>query len=341
MTVAAPATDIGIVLYPGAQLAAVHGLTDLFAIANTQAGEGRGAEGPPLRVSHWSPAAGEMVCVFPAAAGCPAQPRILILPPTLVDLPDLRTCATIEQWLLTHHARGVRIATICSGIFLVAATGLLDGRVVSTHRTCAQSLMESFPRIVVDSEQRMIEHADILTAGGFMAWVDLGLLLVERLLGEAVGRKTERFVLSHSPVASSPPRPEVVGSQSHDDLAVRRAQQLVHLRDGQGVSLAEMAAAARLERRTFLRRFVTATGRTPIDYCREVRMARARELLAAGNLPIKSIAESLGYGDVSAFARAFRRANGRPPGEYRRQFQSGAVAGQADGPAVRIEAGGQ
>ena len=92
------------------------------------------------------------------------------------------------------------------------------------------------------------------------------------------------------------------------------------MRDGTGVSLAALATAAGLERRTLLRRFASATGMAPIEYCRRVRIARARELLEGGDTSQKQIAESLGYKDVASFARAFRKAVGSAPGTYRKRF---------------------
>ena len=92
------------------------------------------------------------------------------------------------------------------------------------------------------------------------------------------------------------------------------------------VSLASMAAAAGLERRTFLRRFANATGMTPIEYCRAVRIARARELLEFGNTPQKEIAQSLGYKDVPSFARVFRKATGLAPGAYRKSSSLNTVS---------------
>ena len=92
------------------------------------------------------------------------------------------------------------------------------------------------------------------------------------------------------------------------------------MRDGRGVSLAAMATAAGLERRTLLRRFASATGMSPIEYCRAVRIARARELLEGGDTSQKQIAQSLGYKDVASFARVFRKATGSTPGVYRNRF---------------------
>jgi len=98
------------------------------------------------------------------------------------------------------------------------------------------------------------------------------------------------------------------------------------MRDGRRVSLAAMAAVAGLERRTLLRRFATATGMTPIEYCRAVRVARARELLEGGDTLQKQIAQSLGYKDVASFARVFRKSVGSTPGTYRKRFGRSGIS---------------
>ena len=318
-------SEIGIVLYPGAQAAAVHGLTDLFCLANGFSAEDPSASKPRVRVTHWhlGSAKGELAsCIYSSDPPPNPRPGILILPPTLAGLPEPETCTRIGRWLHAEHARGVCLVSVCSGVFLIAGTGLLDGRVVSTHRSCAQALKERHPRVEVDVDRRLIDHADVLTAGGFMAWVDVGLLLVERLLGAHARSQTARFMLSDDAVREAKPGVGLAPRQAHDDMAVRRAQDLVHLKVGQGITLAAIAAAAQLERRTLLRRFTDATGMTPVAYSRAVRIARARELLEAGTMPLEEVAASLGYVDLSSFSRAFRRTLGVPPGAYRQQFGS-------------------
>jgi transcriptional regulator GlxA family with amidase domain len=316
-------SEIGIVVYPGAQTAAVDGLTDLFSVATKIALDQR-TGGRALRVTHWQPAHSrdvELCCVYDSAPGAKQRPDILIIPPTMVDLPDPDIPAGVVSWLRDQHAAGATLVSVCSGAFILAKTGLADGRAVATHQICRDALAARFPRIVVDTNLRVIDHGDIVTAGGFLAWVDVGLLLVDRILGPAVKAETACFVLSDP--ASSDAR-HFVGfppPQSHRDKAVLKAQTWVHMRDGRGVSLAGMAAMAGLERRTFLRRFANATGMTPLEYCRRVRIARARELLISGDTPQKMIAESLGYSDVAAFARVFRRATGAAPGAYRKRFR--------------------
>lgn len=332
MTVAPASEAIGILLYQGAQLAAIHGLTDLLMLGRQSSMEaGRdGAAG--FEISHWSLGAydePERVCVYSSEPGGGRAPGILIVPPTMVDLPDPDTRARIVEWIQAEHARGVLLVSICSGVVFLAESGLVDGRTVSTHRTYADFITEHYPAVAVDVDERIIEYPDVLTAGGFMSWVDVGLLLVQRLLGDRARDETATFMFSDTATSVDPAGARFLPPLSHSDPAVQKAQEHVHLNDGQGVSLMSMAAAARLERRTFIRRFTTATGSTPAAYCRAVRMARARELLEAGNLPQKEIAARLGYVDVSSFARAFRRVEGVAPGSYRKHF-GGAIVRETD-----------
>jgi transcriptional regulator GlxA family with amidase domain len=212
------------------------------------------------------------------------------------------------------------LVSLCSGTFILAETGLVDGQSVATHQICAKALAKRFPKIVVDTNRRIIDHGDIITAGGFLSWVDLGLFLVDRILGPAMRAETARFVLSDPAAGEARYFTGFAPPQTHGDRAVLKAQGWVHMRDGRGVSLAAMATAAGLERRTLLRRFASATGMTPIEYCRAVRIARARELLEGGDTSQKQIAQSLGYKDVASFARVFRKAVGSAPGAYRKRF---------------------
>jgi transcriptional regulator GlxA family with amidase domain len=244
----------------------------------------------------------------------------------MVDLPDPDIPAGVVSWLRSRYACGAKLVSVCSGAFILAETGLLAGRSVSTHRICAEALAKRFPEITVDPNQRIIDDGDIITAGGFLAWVDMGLLLVDKILGGAVRAATARFILSDPAASEARHFPGFAPRQTHGDTAVLKAQEWVHIRDGREVSLASMAATAGLERRTFLRRFANATGMTPIEYCRAVRIARARELLESGNTPQKEIAQSLGYKDVASFARVFRKATGLAPGAHRKKFGVNSVS---------------
>src|SRR5882724_7495007 len=325
--------EIGIVHYPGAQVACILGLTDLFGVASTIALDQRRSGHSPLRVTHWQPLHSRdanLSCVYDSAPRGSPQPLTLIIPPTLAKLPDPDVPpdipAGVVSWVRNRHAAGTTLVSLCSGAFILAETGLVDGQSVATHQGSAKALAKRFPQIVVDTNRRVIDYGDIITAGGFLAWVDVGLFLVDRILGPAMRARTARFVLDDPAAGEARYFTGFAPPQTHGDRAVLKAQEWVHMRDGRGVSLAAMAAVAGLERRTLLRRFATATGMTPIKYCRAVRIARARELLEGGDTSQKQIAQSLGYKDVASFARVFRKSVGLAPGVYRKRFGRNGIS---------------
>jgi transcriptional regulator GlxA family with amidase domain len=323
------AHEIGIVHYPGAQVACILGLTDLFGVASRIALDQRRSGQSPLRVTHWQSLHtrdANLSCVYDSAPRGIPQPRTLVIPPTMVDLPDPDAPAGVVSWVRNRHAAGATLVSLCSGAFILAETGLVDGFSVATHQICAEALAKRFPQIVVDVNRRIIDYGDIITAGGFLSWVDVGLFLVDRILGPAMRATTARFVLSDPAAGDARYFAGFAPPQTHGDRAVLKAQGWVHMRDGRGVSLAAMATAAGLERRTLLRRFASATGMTPIKYCRAVRIARARELLEGGDTSQKQIAQSLGYKDVASFARVFRKAVGSAPGAYRKRFGRNGIS---------------
>ena len=323
------AHEIGIVDYPGAQVACILGLTDFFGIASTIASDQGRSDLTALRVTHWKPIDSfdtNLSCVYDSAPRGSPQPRILVIPPTLVNLPNPDVPAGVVAWVRNRHAAGATLVSLCSGTFILAETGLVDGQSVATHQICARALAKRFPKIVVDTNRRIIDHGDIITAGGFLSWVDLGLFLVDRTLGPAIRAETARFVLADPAAGEARYFTGFAPPEMHGDRAVLKAQEWVHMRDGRGVSLAAMATAAGLERRTLLRRFASATGMSPIQYCRGVRIARARELLEGGDTSQKQIAQSLGYKDVASFARLFRKAVGSTPGAYRKRFGRNGIS---------------
>jgi transcriptional regulator GlxA family with amidase domain len=321
--------EIGIVHYPGVQVASILGLTDLFDVASTIELDQQQSDQTPLRVTHWKPIDSRdanLSCVYDSAPGGRPQPRTLIIPATMVNIPNFDVAGNVVTWVRSRHASGATLVALCSGAFILAETGLVDGQSVATHQICADALAKRFPKIVVDTNRRIIDHGDIITAGGFLSWVDVGLFLVDRILGPATRAETARLVLSDPAADDARYFTGFAPPQTHGDRAVLKAQEWVHMRDGRGVSLAALATAAGLERRTLLRRFASATGMTPIEYCRAVRIARARELLEGGDASQKQIAQSLGYKDVASFARVFRKAVGSAPGAYRKSFSLSSIS---------------
>ncbi|MFT0859878.1 GlxA family transcriptional regulator [Ancylobacter sp. G4_0304] len=316
--------EIGLLLYSGCQMAMVHGMSDLLAIA---AGFSAGHGGPGLRVSHWVPAeGGGFVRGFDTHPGRAGEPDILIVPGRLAAVVEADEAAPYARWLLAHHARGATLASNCGGAFLLAATGLLSGRPATTHWMFADAFRARFPDVKLDPDKIVVEDGDIITAGGLMAWTDLGMRLVDRLYGPSIMLETGRFLLVDPAGREQRHYSSFAPRLTHGDEAILKVQHWLQAKGARDVGVADMAQQAGLEERTFLRRFKAATGLKPTEYAQHVRVGKARELLEFTRRTVDQIAWSVGYEDPAAFRRLFQRLIGLTPGEYRQRFAVGASA---------------
>lgn len=316
--------DIGLLLYPGAQRAAVHGLADLFLVANRVASELGAVKLPSVRISFWQ--ADEAGQLQPAPESVPAVEsnlRVLIIPPSLESAPQGDLLERHRASLCQLHRHGTVLASVCIGVFFIAASGLLDGRPACTHWNYVHSLAQRFPKVRVEAQQPLLDDGDIVTSAGLMAWTDLGLRLLERFMGATVARETARY-LAVDPVTAPLPGAVFNPRLDHGDDAVLKVQHWLQGNGGQDADLAGMAACAGLEERTFLRRFRAATGLRPTEYCQQVRVGRACRLLEFTRRNVEQIAWGVGYQDPSAFRKVFQRITGLTPSDYRRRF---AVSG--------------
>lgn len=325
MTAKTDSLEIGILVYPGAQSAAVHGLTDLFAVANRVAGE-LGEHGLPLlRVSHWQLDENAQLQVVHDSLPQPGHGlRVMLIPPSLAAAPSNALLAAHGAVLRQLHGQGTVLASVCIGVFLIAGSGLLDGRAACTHWNYAQALSERFPKVQVAASQPLLDDGDIVTSAGLMAWTDLGLHLLERFLGHTLARETARY-LAVEPTPAALPGAVFSPRLEHGDEAVLRVQHWLQGEAGRDAGLADMARCAGLEPRTFLRRFRAATGLRPTEYAQQVRVGRACRLLEFTRRSVDQIAWGVGYQDPGAFRKVFQRLTGMTPSDYRRRFAVGSA----------------
>lgn len=300
--------EIAILLYPQVQMAAVHGLTDLFGFADSLTRAQSGNDRPLLRVRHFQQGDQDtesMVVVIPPCHALPA--------------PDAHTAALVA-WLQARAAAGATLASVCGGTFLLAETGLLDGLSATTHWIYANELASRFPAVHVDTDPLVIDHGRILTAGGLMAWPDLGLTLVNHLLGAAAMIETGRFMMIDPPGREQRFYSAFVPALGHGDDAVLKVQHALKADPSSGLSVTALADLAGLHERTFLRRFRKATGHNPNVYQQHLRVDKARGLLEATKQQVDAIAWDVGYSDPASFRRTFARLTGLSPGAYRKRF---------------------
>jgi transcriptional regulator GlxA family with amidase domain len=312
--------EIGLVLYPDCQLSAIHGLTDLFRIASDLARSPDAPLSNAIRVSHWQQNGDAIACVFDSNSGQDHAVSHIITPPSLVMPNRMPKMPGYAEWMAGLHGRGATLCSVCAGAFVLAETGLLQGREATTHWAFAETLAARFPGVQVDADRILIDDGDIITAGGILAWTDLGLTLVERLLGPSVMLATARFFLADPPRRAQQPYAQFVPKLDHGDAAVLPIQHWLQATGAKDHGVPMLAARAGLEERTFLRRFKKATGLRPTEYVQQIRIAKAREALELTRRPIEQVAWQVGYGDPSAFRKLFQRVTGLAPAEYRRRF---------------------
>ena len=313
--------ELGVLIYQGAQLAAVHGLTDLFGVANRIAAEHDSAQLPLLRVSHWQvDAHGTPARTFESHPG-PEQPMMAVLvPPSIAEFTEDQAPPALLEWLRLQHAGGTVLGGVCIGSIMLARSGLLDGRSATTHWSSAKSFAACYPAVRLEADKPIVDDGDLITSAGLMAWSELGLRLVDRLMGPSIAADTARFlVIEHSASASQ------CGSNfapilRHGDGAVLKVQHWLQASGAVDVSVAAMAQEANLEERTFLRRFRNATGLKPTEYCQHLRVGKARQMLEFTNGTIDHIAWTVGYQDPSAFRVIFKKITGLSPSDYRNRF---------------------
>lgn len=312
--------EFGLLHYPGAQRAALHGLSDLFSVANRVAAELGAVELPQVRISHWQvDEAGQLQLLEDSCGTAGRPPRVLIIPPSLESTPAVELLERHRPPLCQWHGQGTVLASVCIGVFFIAASGLLDGRAASTHWNYAQALAQRYPKVRVEANQPLLDDGDIMTSAGLMAWTELGLRLLERYLGAAVAWETARY-LSVEPVTRPLPGALFSPRLDHGDQAVLRVQHWLQAGGAQDADLAGMAACAGLEARTFLRRFRAATGLKPTEYCQQVRVGRACRMLEFTRRTVEQIAWGVGYQDPGAFRKVFQRITGLTPSAYRQRL---------------------
>ncbi|MDH4439831.1 MAG: GlxA family transcriptional regulator [Rhizobium sp.] len=311
--------EIGLLIYPDCQLSAVYGLTDLFRIASQWAPQ-QAEHQRTIRVSHWRIAGDDVVCRWDSHPGAPHRLGYVIAPPSIVMPAHMQPMPVAARWMAAMHKKGATIGSICAGAFVLAETGLVNGRRVTTHWAFSEELAARYPKLELAAEQMVIDDGDIMTAGGILAWTDLGLTVVEKLMGVGTMLATARFLLVDPPRRNQDVYKAFVPKFDHGDAAILSVQHHVHAQAAEAHDISELAGRAGLAERTFLRRFVKATGLRPTEYLQQIRIMKARDALETTNLPVEQISWSVGYSDVTAFRRVFLRVTSLTPTQYRQRF---------------------
>ncbi len=222
--------------------------------------------------------------------------------------------------LRAAHARGARVASICTGAFALAEAGLLDGRRATTHWRYVAQLAERYPLVDVDPDVLYVDDGDVLTSAGVASGIDLCLHLLRRDHGADAANEAARqtVVAPHRSGGQAQFIERPVPASDGDGLEATRAWALERLE--QPLTVATLARHACCSERTFARRFRAETGTTPLRWLIERRVAHAQRLLETSDLPIELVAQRCGFGSAAVLRQHFRRATAATPTSYRHAF---------------------
>lgn len=248
---------------------------------------------------------------------------IVIIPAMAVEAGETGRHPELARWLRRMHERGAVLCSACTGLALLAETGLIDGHRATTHWSFAPILQRAFPHIEMCLHEVLVtagEREEFVMAGGAASWQDLALYLVERFVGTTAARAIARFELLERHASGQSPYLPFSPRTGHGDAVVLEAQHW--LRDNFAVAnpVGAMTRMSGLSLRAFERRFRKATGYSPIRYVQHARIEEAKRRLECGDASIDRISWEVGYEEAAAFRRLFKRIARITPGAYRRRF---------------------
>ncbi|MCC7002565.1 MAG: helix-turn-helix domain-containing protein [Gemmatimonadaceae bacterium] len=244
-----------------------------------------------------------------------------IVVPGIDDL-DRPIAPAVLRALQRAHARGARIMSICTGSFVLAAAGLLDGRRATTHWIDAPVMRERFPRVEVDPDVLYVDEERVLTSAGIASGIDLCLYVLQCDHGAALANAVARrlVVAPHRSGGQAQFIAEPVPVPTGVSLEATRVWALKRLHEP--LTVATMAAHAKLSVRSFARHFTAECGTTPLQWLLRHRLLQAQRELETSDLPVERVAQRAGFGSSVSLRQHFRRALGTSPLEYRRTFRA-------------------
>jgi transcriptional regulator GlxA family with amidase domain len=246
---------------------------------------------------------------------------LIIIPALSGDFPaKLPVNADYFPWIVRHYAKGTEIASICTGAFILAATGLLDGRQCSTHWAAAEVFRKTFPLVELITEKIITDEQGIYTNGGAFSFLHLMIYLVEKYYDRPTAIYCSKIFQVDMDRFSQSPFTIFLGQKTHDDELIKDAQVYMEKNMAEKISVDQLAAGLNINRRSFDRRFIKATNNTPLEYLQRVRIEAAKRLLETSQQSVNEVLYEVGYADIKAFREVFKKFTGLSPLDYRGRY---------------------
>ncbi len=251
----------------------------------------------------------------------------VIIVPSILLSPEGWTTGRYPElvaWLTNMHRHGAILCSACSGLFLLAETGLFDGKGCTVHFGYAPQFSATYPGIPIHPERVLMisgDREELVTSGASMTWHDLVLYLIARYAGATAAQTVARMFALQWHQDGLAPYMVFEGRADHGDVEISAAQEWLRTHFSVASPVEEIMKLSSLPERTFKRRFTNATGLSPIAYIQRLRIEDAKRRLERTVNPIDEISWQVGYEDAAFFRRLFKRTTGLTPGAYRRRFR--------------------
>jgi transcriptional regulator GlxA family with amidase domain len=322
---------VSLVALPEASVSTLAGILDVLN-APALLGIGGPSAPPPFRVE----VVGETRGLMTLASGVPFEVRRsideidgtdIVIVPSVVLKPEgwqKGRYPRLIAWVQRMHERGAMLCSACSGIFLLAETRLFDGKDATVHFWYARTFHSLYPEVVIHPERVLVisgVREELICSGASTTWHDLVLYLTARHAGATVAQEVARMFALQWHQDGLAPYMVFEGRNDHGDGEIVSAQEWLSRHFSVAHPVEEMIKRSKLAERTFKRRFVSATGLTPIAYVQRLRIEDAKRRLERTDAPVDEISWRVGYEDAAFFRRLFKRTTGMAPAAYRRRFR--------------------
>lgn len=226
----------------------------------------------------------------------------------------------LVNWIEQQYVKGAEVASICTGAFLLASTGLLDGKTCSTNWAVADSFRQMFPEVNLQVDKLITDEKGIYTNGGAFSFLNLIIYLVEKYYDRQTAIYCSKVFQVEMDRQSQSPFIIFNGQKSHGDEVIEKAQDYIESHWDEKISIEYLSANYAVGRRNFDRRFIKATGNTPVEYMQRVKIEAAKKSFETTRKTVNEVMYDVGYSDAKAFREVFRKITGLSPLEYRNRY---------------------
>lgn len=250
-----------------------------------------------------------------------AKTDLIIIPAMDGDMvQNLHENRDFIPWIVEQYKAGAEVASLCVGAFLLASTGLVNGRQCATHWMAANNFRRMFPDVKLVEDKIITDEYGIYSSGGAFSYLNLILYLIEKYAGKSVAIICSKAFQIDFERRSQSPFIMFKGQKDHDDESVKQAQEFIEKNFAHKISVEQLASSVAVGRRNFERRFKKATANTVIEYIQRVKVEAAKMSFESSNDNVSEVMFNVGYSDSKAFRTTFKRFTGLSPIEYRNKY---------------------